>query len=205
MGGNLLCFLDLETTGHDPLKKYDKALIPWHEIIEIGVIIADPLKLNMLGEFEVKVKPDYPERCLPNLINEFTQRAINGEWDNAESLDDAIRQLFDYCRRFNSLLILAGQNFSFDWSFLSVAFALCAINESEWSKLFHYSRLDVRSMAVQEFHNPKTQLNPAEYSLRNNIFSDKLGIPMESYPHKALNGARQSFMVYKKIKELRML
>ena len=36
-----LCFLDLETTGHRPLEWDGEHLIPWNEIIDIGVVLAD--------------------------------------------------------------------------------------------------------------------------------------------------------------------
>lgn len=199
----LLGFIDLETTGHDPIKRLEDRLIPWHEIIEIGAIFTDPVTLDVLGEFEIKVNPEHPERCLPNLVNDYPSRVINGEWDYAVPLTTGIRYLLNSCIRLGATSIPIGQNFFFDWSFLSVALTWCGVMEDEWRKSLHYSRLDTRSMAVQQLLASGEVYNPSQYSLRNESLAKRLGIPMETYPHKALNGARQSLLVYKKLRELK--
>ncbi len=202
---NPLCFLDVETTGHDPLKRRGDKLIPWHEIIDLAAVFADPHSLDFVGGLSVLVKPEHPERCLPNLVNDYQRRALCGKWDNAASLSEALQYLLGDCSRFDSVVIPVGQNFFFDWSFLSVGFAWCNVSESEWGKYLHYSRLDTRSMAVQELLKPGEVYNPAEFSLRNDILSTRLGIPPEPYPHEASNGAYQSYLVYKKLRELNLL
>lgn len=202
-GDYLLCFFDVETTGHDPLKLVENKLVMWHEIIEIGAIFADSETLDIRGEFGVIVKPEHPERCLPGLVNHYPERVLRGEWDKAISLDKAIKSLLVFCGRLNNCSILTGHNLSFDWSFMSVALAYCDIMEEEWRKRFHYSRLDTRSMAVQELLLANEPYNPEAFSLRNDVLAEKLGIPKEPYPHEALNGARQSYLVYKKLRELK--
>lgn len=201
----IFAFIDLETTGHDPIKGIGGRLIPWHEVIEIGATFADPITLDLRGEFAVKVKPEYPERCLPDLINDYPRRAIEGEWDNAVPLTAGIHHLLNYCLRLGAIAIPIGQNFFFDWSFLSVAFAWCGIMEDEWRKSLHYSRLDTRSMVVQELLSADEAYDPARYSFRNETLSKRLGIPTESCPHKALNGSRQALLIYKKLREFKKL
>lgn len=196
-----LCFIDLETTGHDPLKRAGDTLILWHEIIDMAAIIADFQSLEIVAEFEIKVSPKHPERCLPNLVNNYQIRAEQGEWYYTPSLSIAIFKFFNFCQEHGGVNVPIGQNFSFDWSFLNVAFAWCGIVESEWKKVFHYARLDTRSMAVQELIGNR-DYDPDDYSLRNDRLSSLLGIKPESYPHTALNGARQSYMIYKKLREL---
>lgn len=203
-----LLFLDLETTGHDPLKLVNGVLAPWHEIIEIGGVFVEQRSLVKLDEFDMKVRPEHPERCLPNLVNDYPERAKRGEWDNAFTQRGAIWIfLGGYCAKMNSVMnsvvIPAGQNFFFDWSFLVVAFAGCGIDEKVWQKYLHYTRLDTRSMAVQELLKPDEVYFPNNYSLRNPRLSEVLGLPPEPYPHRALNGAHQAYLVYKALRELK--
>jgi hypothetical protein len=98
---------------------------------------------------------------------------------------------------------LIGQNFSFDWSFLSVAFAMCDVREGQLSKRFHYARLDTRSMAVQALWKRGTPYDPKEYSIRTDGLSLTLGISPEPMPHEARNGALQSFQIFRKLRGLR--
>lgn len=198
----VFCFLDLETTGHDPLKRVNGQLIIWHEIIELGAVFADSQNLEKLGEFEIKIKPEHPERCLPNLVNDFPARYARGEWEDSTLLSGAISGFMDRCGKLNTPLFLVGQNFSFDWLFVTTAFAWCGIQEDCWKQYFHYSRLDTRSMAVHEFLDFGKPYSPDDYSLRNARLSKHLDIPQEPYPHEALNGARQSYLVFRKLREL---
>ncbi|HEY4486659.1 MAG TPA: 3'-5' exonuclease [Candidatus Paceibacterota bacterium] len=192
-----LLFLDTETTGHDPLRCVGGSLAMWHEIIEVGMVAVASDTLNVLGNFEIKITPKHPERCLPDLINHYPARAARGEWNNAVSLPVAISELFLFCSERNvGPFALIGQNFFFDWSFLSVALATCAVAEDEWSKFFHYAKLDTRSMAVQELAGPEGY-DPKDYSLRGGLLQKRLCIPPEPLPHTALNGAYQAYHLYK--------
>ena len=49
------CFLDLETTGHEPLRRVGDSLVIWHEIIDIGAVFCGE-DLKVITEFETKVK-----------------------------------------------------------------------------------------------------------------------------------------------------
>jgi len=199
-----LLFLDLETTGHEPLRMVNGVLVPWHEIIEIGAVLADQ-RLNVLAELSVKVRPVHPERCVPNIVNHYPERAARGEWNNAFPLTDGVRDVLGTIawNTPNQQVVPTGQNPAFDWSFLLVAFALCGITEDVWAQYLHYAKLDTRTMAVQQLWEPGTTYDPAAYSLRNETLARTLGITMESYPHEAINGARQAYTVFKKLRELR--
>ena len=139
---------------------------------------------------------------MPNLINNYPERASNGEWDDALRLIDAM-QYFLHCSR-GLEAIPVGQNFFFDWSFLSAGFAYCDIPESVWGKSLHYSRLDIRSMSAQALLKSGESYNPDDFSLRKNTLSDKLKISDESFPHIAINGARQAYLVYRELYRLRV-
>ena len=199
------CFLDIETTGHDSLKRVGDVLVPWHEIIEVGAVFTDPQNLDVCGEFETKIQPEHPERCLPDIVNDYPNRSAVGEWGSAVPLNVAVDKLFSYCKQFKSPMFLIGQNFSFDWSFLNTGLTWCGIEESDWKRYFHYSRLDTRSMAVQELFDPSRPYDPNDYSIRNERLAKRLSITQEPYPHKALNGARQSYLIFKKLREIRKL
>lgn len=208
-------FLDLETTGHDPLKRVciknsggasKYILVPWHEIIDVGAVMVKQDLTEMGEPFSLKVKPEHPERCLLNLVNDYPKRAVTGEWENAVSLHEALIRLFSWIQRTapqQAVAIPGGQNWFFDWSFLVVAFAACGIIENEWRQYLHYTRFDTRSMAIQELWEPGTPYDPSDYSLRNDRLAKRLGIPAEPYPHEALNGAREALMVYRKLVELK--
>lgn len=198
-----LLFLDVETTGHDPLRRVRNSLVTWHEIIEIGAIAATGGTLQIFGSFETKVKPEHPERCLPALINGYQERARQGEWHNAPSLGHAIFSFLSFCRKINpGPFILAGQNISFDWSFLSVAFAECGLHEDRFAsaEYFHYARLDTRSMAVQKFCGEEGY-DPDDFSLRAGLLQKRLDIKPEPLPHTALNGAMQAYELYKALQK----
>lgn len=198
-------FLDLETTGHDPVKRVDGNLVSWHEIIDIGAVMVNPASGEFVTTpFEVKVRPEHPERCLPNLINHYPARAADGEWKGAVSLAYALKMFFVWIEATPYLPVLGGQNFFFDWSFLTVALTLCDIEEAEREKHFHYTRFDTRSMAMQELGEPWTSYDPAAYSLRNDQLANRLRISEEPVPHKALNGALQSYRVWRALQFLKL-
>ena len=191
-------FVDVETTGHEPLRLVDGVLAQWHEIIEIGAVLIDD-EPSSHEEFSVKIRPLHPERCIPNLINDYLARAGRGEWLQAVQLEEAMLMLcgFGALERVNWPINLVGQNFSFDWLFLSVAFAAAGISEADLARIFHYARLDTRSMAVQELWRRGTRYDPKDYSIRTDGLSLALGIPPEPLPHEALNGARQALAVFR--------
>ncbi len=198
-----LLFLDLETTGHDPLMRLGRMIVPWHEIIDAGGLLIDQRDLSIIDMFECKMKPGHPERCLPKLVNDYPERARRGEWDNAILLEAAIGRLLDFAGQTGVPAILAGQNFFFDWNFLMVSLALCDVTETMRDAAFHYTRLDVRSMAVDALLKPGEVYDPGEFSMRNGKLLARLGIEPEPEVHTGPNGAMKSLEVYRKLSQLR--
>jgi len=205
----ILGFIDLETTGHDPLKlvtaSRKQVLTFWHEIIDIGCVFAKSDTLEAIGEFETLVIPRHPERCIPDIINHFPERRAQGEWKDAIPLDEGIEKLFSACRLYGGgdVVVPGGQNWFFDWSFLTVAFALCGMDEKEWGTYLSYKRFDTASMAVEALRQPGTSLDMAAFSLRSGKLQETLGIEPEPIPHRALNGARQALEVFRKLDSLK--
>ena len=199
-------FVDLETTGHDPLRRVGDALVPWHEIIDIGAVLVVQSNLRMMSTFDTKVRPEHPERCIPDIINNYPQRAEAGEWKYATSLQSALEELLAWIRAHvpSGVVVPGGQNFTFDWSFLTVGFAWAGIPEDTWKTYLHYARLDTRSMAVQTLWDPGTPYDPGRYSLRTDALPRTIGIAPEPVPHIALNGARKAYEVFRRLQELKL-
>jgi len=208
-----LLFLDIETTGHEPLKRFGHLALtrdrkprtllePWHEIIEIGALWVDPHDFHVIQEFEEKIAPKFPERCLPDLINHYPERAARGEWKGVWSLEIVLTLFLAKCGHFERSH-LVGQNFFFDWTFLTVALAQCGITEAEVSKVLHYKKMDTASMAVQALLGEGELYDPANFSLRSGRLQEVLGIKPEPLPHTALNGAYQAYNVFVKLQELK--
>lgn len=207
MRKTVLGFIDIETTGHDPLapavvegKTY---LQPWHEIIDFGCVFAELPGLKPLGEYSTKIIPEHPERCLPNLINHFRERSALGEWKEAVPLETALQRFFMLCEATGLMIVPGGQNWFFDWSFLSVAFAFLGIDEKYLNTYLLYKRFDTSSMAMQALWNPETQFDMSNYSLRSGKLQKALGLPPEPEPHEAINGARQAYAVFARLTELK--
>ena len=76
-----LAFTDLETTGD---------VFGVHEIIEIGLVVADQNSLEVIDELNIKIKPLHIENAVPAAL------AKNGykqdDWQDAISLQDGIEQ-----------------------------------------------------------------------------------------------------------------
>lgn len=206
----ILAFIDIETTGHDPLKSVrlqngDVALTPWHEIIDLGCVFVRSDTLEVVGEFQTLVIAEYPERCIPDIINHYPRRLERGEWEDALPLPDALRDFFSACQTYGRgrEVVPGGQNWFFDWSFLSVAFAFCGIDEEGWRKYLHYKKFDTSSMAVQACREPGTPLDMAQFSSRSGKLQAMLGLEPEPMPHDALNGAKQAFEVFRALDALK--
>lgn len=210
----ILGFTDLETIGHDPLQRITvdgrTLLEPLHEIIDIGCVFTRVPGFEIMEEFQTLVKPEHPEYCDPKTIpiTSFPERWKSGEYKNAPSLREAVKLLFDTCRRHSAekaVVIPGGQNFFFDWSFLSAAFYILGISNDEYTKYIHYKKFDVASMAIQELWDPRTPLDMSRFSLRSGLLQKTLGIEPESKPHYAINGARQAYWTFRKLSERKLI
>ncbi|MFA6257523.1 MAG: 3'-5' exonuclease [Candidatus Paceibacterota bacterium] len=168
-------FIDIETTGLNLLK---------HEIIEIGCVLTSP-SLEVIEEFELKIKPEHIENADPAAIkvNHFNIQ----DWENAISLKEAI-EIFS--KKVKSC-IMVGHNVAFDAGFLEYVF-----NKTGIANTMHYHKLDTISIAWAGFHQDK---DFEHFSLRELCLH--FGIK-NKHPHSALSDARATFELYKKLMQL---
>lgn len=215
MSTQLLAFIDVETTGHYPLRKVRTGQTTWqlqpnHEIIELGAGIVDPTTLEIVAEGEFAVKIDPSGYALANVdhaaekVNHFLERRAKGEWNDAVPVQDGMQQLLGFCKPFGKLVI-GNQNFFFDWLFINTARIVSDITEPEWDTYFHYGMFDTRSMAIQELWKQGVPFNPSNFSVRQNQLCEALGIPPEPNPHTSLNGVRTAIEVFRELTKRKMI
>ncbi|MDE2001060.1 MAG: 3'-5' exonuclease [Patescibacteria group bacterium] len=179
-----LAFTDLEMTGLQPTHYASGTFQPWHEICEIGLVLADPHTLDILDTLDIKVRPDRMALADPKAL------AVNGydekEWRDAKSLYDALT-LFNHKA---AGAVLIAHNVTFDGAFLDAAYAMTGIQS-----LLDYHRLDLLSIA-------KAIAEAKGYSLEKiglSRVAEFLGLHGEEHPHRAVNGAKLAYEVYKKL------
>jgi len=170
-----LAFIDIETTGLNVVK---------HEIIEIGCVLTTP-ELQVIEEFEIKIKPERPEDADPVAlkINQYDPNS----WQKALKLKDGMNVLAKKVKG----CIMVGHNVAFDSGFLEHAF-----QETGVSSDMHIHKLDTVSIAWAKLH-----LSPdlEHFSLRELCL--RFGIKNER-SHTALSDARATYELYKKLMEL---
>jgi DNA polymerase III alpha subunit (gram-positive type) len=171
-----LAFIDLETTGFNPLT---------HEVIEIGVPLA---KLNEKGiyeeleSFEVKVKPDHIETAEAEALR--INRYDEGAWMFGHTQKEAFTMLAQKCEG----CVLVAQNTPFDYSFLVAGFMRHGLKDP-----FFSAKLDTISLAYLRFRK-----DPEMTSFSLKSLCDKYGIRNDK-AHNALADIRATFEVFKKL------
>ena len=175
-----LAFIDIETTGLDPLK---------HEIIEFGCILAKQLpqvgrgpKLELIEEFEFKIKPEHLEMADPQALR------INGyneaDWLFAGELKQVLKTVAEKTEG----AIMVAQNVTFDWSFLDAGFKKTGIENK-----MHYPKLDLLSIAFARLYNDEK----AQYFNLKSL-TELCGLSNER-AHTALADTRVTYEIYKKL------
>jgi DNA polymerase-3 subunit epsilon len=168
-------FVDIETTGLNLLA---------NEIIEIGCVFTTE-SLEVIEEFEVKIKPEHIENADPVAlkVNHYDE----GDWKDAQNLKEAMKIFSEKVKD----CIMVGHNVAFDAGFLEYAF-----NKTKLANTMHYHKLDTVSIAWAKMHNdPKLE----HFSLRELclLFDIK-----NERAHTALSDARATYELYKKLMEL---
>ena len=167
-----LAITDTETTGDIP---------GLHEIIEIGLVVCHPKTFEISDKINIKVKPVNIQTAIPKAMerNSYNEK----DWEDAISLKEAMEI---YSERTKDCVFYAYNN-TFDWSHLLSAFQTTGVKN-----LMDYHRFDVMSMVYQKF---KDRMD----SVSSNTASELVGIPEETMPHNALNGAMQAYEMLKRL------
>ncbi|MDE1970128.1 MAG: 3'-5' exonuclease [Patescibacteria group bacterium] len=169
-----LAITDVETTGLD-------AHI--HEIIELGLLLVDQKTLEIVDEYEAKIKPIRLDVMNPQSLE------VNGynetDWQNAPSLQSVMDI---YATKTQHALFVA-HNVTFDWSFIDEAFKRTGAKNR-----MDYHRIDLLTIAwsrVNQFHGLT--------KLSLDALCEYFDIPKEPRPHRAINGVRNELAVLQKL------
>lgn len=170
-----LAFIDIETTGLNMIE---------HEIIEIGGVIVDQ-KLNILEEFELKIKPKHIENAdkIALKINHYKEK----DWEQASDLLEAMKIFSKKVKD----CIMVGQNICFDAGFLEYN-----LEKLKLPSTMHYHKLDTISIAWAKFHEDS---DFSHFSLRE--MCKRFDIVNENV-HTGLGDARATYELYKKLMSL---
>ena len=122
-----IAMTDLETTGEVPGEQ---------EILEIGLVLFEPITFKILDTWNVKIKPNQIEKANPKALELNGYKAEN--WTEAISLAEAIKI---YAKKTRGAVFCAF-NVAFDWGFMSEAFLQTKVKFE-----MDYHRLDLFSIA----------------------------------------------------------
>jgi DNA polymerase III epsilon subunit-like protein len=168
-----IAITDIEATGLDPKS---------HEIIEIGLLVIDQQSFQVIDTLNVKIKPERIETASQESL------AVNGykesDWQEAITLNEAMRLYSDKTKE----AVFCAHNITFDWSFINEAFCQTSV-----ANQMDYHRLDLLTMAWTTLANEGVRF----FNL--NKLASYLSISEEPAPHRAINGARTAYEVFKKL------
>ncbi|MFY9493163.1 MAG: 3'-5' exonuclease [Minisyncoccia bacterium] len=170
-----LAITDVETTGLD---------YGLHEIIEIGLVLADQKNLKVLDEWSVKVKPRKIKTAAEPALKVAGYNKL--DWLEAISLEAAMEV---YSKKTKNAILVA-QNSFFDWSFLSEAFKATGVEDHT-----DYHRVDLFTIGwskAHELHGLK------KFTLKE--MCRYFCLEPEPMPHRAINGARKALEVLRKLR-----
>jgi DNA polymerase III subunit epsilon len=182
MKNHKLAFVDLETTGLDPLH---------HEIIEIGIVLAvqkvasdGHRYLELTSEHNIQLIPTHIENADPKAleVNKYYKRDWSGALPQHTGLVQAA-ELLDGA-------IFIAQNVTGDWAFLLKSGDDYGVS---FDTRVHYHKLDLASMVFGKLYHEEKLF---KYSLRE--LTEYFGVTNQN-AHTALADARATFEVCRKL------
>ena len=176
MNFSKIAFTDFEMSGLDALR---------HEIVEFGVVIADAETLEIISEMDKKVRMEHRENADPESLVFLGYR--DELWKDAISIREALEEYSALTRG----ALFAAWNTPFDWTFLAEAYKQNSIKNP-----LDYHSLDVAGIAYEKLRGE------SDFSFKLTSTCKRLGIEKEPMPHRAINGARTAYEVYKKLRAL---
>jgi DNA polymerase III epsilon subunit-like protein len=171
-----IVFFDTEFTGFD----LDK------EIIEIGFVKVRAGDLSVITEGDIKIKPDHIELADPRSLE------VIG-YDEAEWARDGVSPLAGYTEflKHTQDVLLAGQTVAMDWMHLHNGLERVGLKPN-----FHYKSIDTFTLAWHKLRG-----NPAFVKFSLKELANYFGID-RGRAHRAIDDARTTLAVYKKLIEL---
>jgi oligoribonuclease len=182
-------FLDMETTGLDPLL---------HRSLEIAIKIYSLKTGQLRGSYEqvIRQSPDVWNKSDPISlkVNGFTWEMVCGGAPEAE-VSREIVQLLNSQGVKRGQAVFIGQNSSFDRGFFGQLVSVYEQEKHDWP----YHWLDLASMfwaiRMREHHHNGRAL-PDERSLSKNEIAKSYAIVPEAMPHRAMNGVEHLIQCY---------
>jgi len=154
-----------------------------NEITELGWLLVEPKTLEVKQEKDIRIKAEHLENADPKSLE--LSHYSEDIWKDAVSLKEALINFQENCKGG----VLVGYNVSYDWEWIEKAFYQVGM----FPPLFHYHKLDVLSMAYIKL---KDKAEITKFSLTEvcNYLKAPRGLE-----HNALEDARATFEVYKKL------
>lgn len=188
---NPIAITDIETTGlHATIPVFNlfgHRIVPWHEIIEIGLILVDQETFSIINSFEVKIKPKHLNRAQSKALE------VNGynkeEWKDAVSLK---KGMTEYLMRAENAVFCA-HSVTFDWDFINIALMQVGLYKKDKNWFYPQYKICTGNLAWLKWRDSNIQ------SLSLKKLCQRLSIPPEPEPHRALTGALAAYEVFKRL------
>jgi len=190
----LALFLDIETTGLDPVR---------HRSIDLAFKIFDVAKMRCVASYQSLVKITSEEWAM----HDPKSLEINGyDWESVqegkkpEAVAEEIIALFKEhdVRRQKAVFIC--QNPAFDRTFFTQLIPISLQEKLQWP----YHWLDLASMywaLLVEKSLKEGKPFPEEMTLSKNEIAENFNLPPEGHPHRAINGVDHLIACYQALFE----
>ena len=190
-------FLDIETTGLDPLR---------HSPLDIAIQIVDLSEMLVKGEYQaaIRVTEEQWTHADPSslAVNGYTyDRVLLGR--PIDEIKEEIIHFFElhHVTRGESFFIC--QNPAFDRGFFNHIVDVYTQESLQWP----YHWLDLASMYWVRYMDKHLQVGapiPQHTNLSKNSIARSYDLPEESTPHSAINGVRHLISCFQKIFDLQL-
>lgn len=188
----LAIFLDLETSGLDPFR---------HRVLEIAFRVVDVHSGEVKKSYESVIRQPlevWDKRDPVSVeINGFTwEKVLLGKAE--EEVNQEIVQIFKDLKIERGKAVYICQNPAFDRAFFGQLVQVYTQEEHHWP----YHWLDFASMywalLMQKTHQERA-LFPSEINLSKNAIAQAYQLPLEPYPHTAINGVDHLILCYRTV------
>lgn len=165
--------VDIETSGTDPYK---------HSILSIGAVDFSNAERFFYQECKIEEGKIFEEEALK--INGFSEKQIKDP--NKKDLESILKDFIIWIEPIKDRTI-AGHNVTFDARFLNTAFKRYGIDFT-----FGYRVVDTHSLTYASLisKSKEVPLKNGRTDITSDYVFNYVGLPEETKPHNALNGAK---------------